>query len=102
MCRNKSKAFTLIELLVVVGVIAVLVAILLPALEKARDQARLVGCLSNIRQVGFISIGMYANDYKGQVTPLIGVRQGFPGTLYILFSPQTWAIRTDMFPPVYN
>jgi prepilin-type N-terminal cleavage/methylation domain-containing protein len=98
MGNHKIKAFTLVELLVVVGVIAVLIAFLLPVLEKARDQARLVGCLSNIRQVGFIAIGMYANDYKGQVTPLIGVKQGFPATLYVLFSPQTWAIRTDMYP----
>lgn len=61
---SRRKAFTLVELLVVIGIIAVLVAILLPSLQKARDAAKLTACLSNVRQFG-TAIHMYANDHRG-------------------------------------
>ena len=69
-----KRGFTLIELLVVVGIIAILVAMLLPALRRARDQANLVYCQSNLRQVhhGFV---MYANQFKDRIPP---VGNGFP------------------------
>ena len=61
---NRKKAFTLVELLVVIGIIAVLIAILLPAMQRAREQANRTACMSNMRQLvnGWL---MYAHDNKG-------------------------------------
>jgi prepilin-type N-terminal cleavage/methylation domain-containing protein len=61
---RQRRAFTLVELLVVVGIIAVLVAILLPALNKARAAALRIACASNVRQLGMATL-MYAGDNKG-------------------------------------
>ncbi len=59
-----SKAFTLVELLVVIGIIAVLIAIIMPSLSRAREQAKQIQCLSNVRQIG-MGFYMYAGDNKG-------------------------------------
>jgi prepilin-type N-terminal cleavage/methylation domain-containing protein len=62
--KKTSCAFTLVELLVVIGIIAVLISILLPALSNARWSARRVNCMSNLRQVG-IGMAIYAHDNEG-------------------------------------
>lgn len=71
----KRKAFTLIELLVVIAVIAMLLTIMTPALNRARDVARRVVCASNMGQV-LLGLQMYADDNRGLVVPVRHERVG--------------------------
>ena len=73
MSRHR-RGFTLVDLLVVIGIIALLVAILLPALQKARESAKVTQCLSNLRQMG-LAQGMYLLDNKGRL-PNRRIRNG--------------------------
>jgi prepilin-type processing-associated H-X9-DG protein/prepilin-type N-terminal cleavage/methylation domain-containing protein len=68
--RPRRLAFTLVELLVVIGIIALLIAILLPVLGRARESARVIKCVSNLRTIAQASM-QYSNDHKGHFLPSV-------------------------------
>jgi prepilin-type N-terminal cleavage/methylation domain-containing protein/prepilin-type processing-associated H-X9-DG protein len=75
--RQRNTAFTLVELLVVIGIIALLISILLPALSKARENSNQVKCLAQLRQI-LQGMQLHANDHKGYF-PLAGLMWNQPG-----------------------
>lgn len=98
---GSKSGFTLIELLVVVAIIALLISILLPSLNRAREQARMVVCGSNLRQVG-VGMSYYNDEYDGIFPPhafkSISTRVGGRGQTitdeeYTVFSEGLWLLK---------
>ncbi len=82
------RGFTLIEILVVIAIIGVLLALLLPELEKAREQANTVRCAANLSQIG-VAMTLYENDNHG----------AWPRTSYVAGAPLSFGTRADAEDP---
>jgi prepilin-type N-terminal cleavage/methylation domain-containing protein/prepilin-type processing-associated H-X9-DG protein len=79
--KRERRAFTLVELLVVIGIIAILISILLPALTRARESANRAACLSNLRTIGQMT-WIYANSNKDQI-PLGTIKERYQEAYWV-------------------
>jgi prepilin-type N-terminal cleavage/methylation domain-containing protein/prepilin-type processing-associated H-X9-DG protein len=98
--RGRGEAFTLIELLVVIAIIAILAALLLPSLRSARDSAKAVQCMNNLRQIG-AALALYANDNEDMVVPLyVGSYWAWAIDRYLVNRPVSYS--AVVYSPTWN
>lgn len=100
---RRHDGFTLVELLVVIGIIALLISILLPAMNRAREQSNMIACASNLRQAG-LAMRLYGNDYKDRLPPYADSARNL--AWFQLISPFMGRNEQDWFgyngPPSFN
>jgi prepilin-type N-terminal cleavage/methylation domain-containing protein/prepilin-type processing-associated H-X9-DG protein len=107
--KSKRSAFTLIELLVVIGIIAILAAMLLPALSKSKQQGTRISCVNSLRQLN-LSFRMYLDDNQDAVPPRLS-QNFWPSRIYDGYknvkllvcpndgpNPQTWGTLNPLYP----
>src|SRR6202167_5949037 len=99
----RKSAFTLIELLVVIAIIAILAAILFPVFAQAREKARAISCLSNVKQIT-LSFEMYIQDYDEEMVPHLVYDTGDSTAPTIFGFPQayTWVKLLDPYTKSYQ
>ncbi len=114
---SSRQSFTLIELLVVIAIIAILAALLLPSLARARDMAKRTKCLGNLKQLGFCSVAysddnrgwlphntIYPSYWKYQISPYAGVKASSELDVKLagsVFRCPSWESKSDA-PPLYQ
>jgi prepilin-type N-terminal cleavage/methylation domain-containing protein len=97
--KKSVRGFTLIELLVVIAIIALLLAILMPALQRVKNQAKQTRCLANLKQIG-LAMHAYAGDYdylvpRAELRPGVGIYTGIDMRWPILFMPYLGSVAQD-------